>query len=507
MDNRTRRARINAASMLLNQLVTTCVGVVIPWVMIGYFGSEAYGATASIAQFLAYISLFEGGIGRVARGALYGPLAEGDNEKVSGIYLDVKRFFRTIGLAFLGYALILSFCYHDIANVSGFTREYIFALVLAIALGKFAEYMGGIANITLFNADQKQYVVNAVVIVTSILNVALIALLAVSGADIFWVKLASSIVFVLKPIIYTIYLKRNYKIDKKVKRGVLKNKAVGIAQHMAYVIHNNTDILILTVCADLKMVAVYSIYHLVTYNLRSITISFTGGMEAIFGNMIAKGERDELMASYRKYKFILTVLTVALFGAAGVLILPFVKVYTNDVSDVNYIRPIFAVLLLLGDVINCLIWPCFNLTIAANKLKESQLGAYLEAAINVGVSIALVFWDPLVGVAIGTLASAVFKSFYYMIFASKKILNIKPVKLMLSFLATCVIIGVFSVCGVLLEDVLPIYNYWHWIIAGVVTVAITVPLGLALGSACYPGYIRTFFAHIKRKFGYNREGF
>ena len=91
MDNRMRRARINAATTLLNQLVTTFVGVAIPWIMIGRFGSEAYGATTSIAQFLAYISLFEGGIGRVARGALYGPLAEGDNAKISGIYLAVKR--------------------------------------------------------------------------------------------------------------------------------------------------------------------------------------------------------------------------------------------------------------------------------------------------------------------------------------------------------------------------------------------------------------------------------
>jgi O-antigen/teichoic acid export membrane protein len=150
-------------------------------------------------------------------------------------------------------------------------------------------------------------------------------LLAAFGADIFWVKLASSMVFVLKPIIFTIYLKRNYKIDKHAKRGVLKNKATGIAQHMAYVIQNNTDVLILTVCADLKTVAVYSVYHLVTYSLRNIATSFTGGMEAVFGNMIAKAEQDELIAAYRRYKFTLTVLTVALFGAAGVLILPLLR--------------------------------------------------------------------------------------------------------------------------------------------------------------------------------------
>ncbi len=499
MDKRSQRAKVNAATTLLNQIVATVAGVAVPWIMINNFGSEAYGATTSIAQFLAYISLFEGGIGRVARGALYGPLAEGDNEKVSGIYLEVKRFFRTLGVAFLGYVLILAFCYYDIADVSGFTREYIFALVLSIALGKFAEYMGGITNITLFNADQRQYIVNSVVIVTAVLNVAMIAILAYLGADILWVKLASSLVFVLKPIIFTIYLKRNYKIDKKAERSALKNKATGIAQHIAYVIQNNTDVLILTVFADLKIVAVYSVYHLVTYSLRNITISFTGGMEAVFGDMIAKGEQDKLVATFRKYKFTLTVLTVVLFAAAGVLLLPFVKIYTNDAFDVNYIRPVFAVLLLLGDAINCLTWPCFNLTIAANKLKECQMGAYLEATLNVIISIALVFWNPLVGVAIGTLISAVFKSIYYMVFASKSVLKTNPIKLIFAFLIKNVVLIGIAICGVFLADVLPIYDYWDWIFAGVVTVAITGPVGLAIGYAFYPEVAHRYIAAFLRK--------
>ena len=93
MDHRQKRAKINAATMLANQLVATLCGLLIPWIMIDTFGSEAYGATTSIAQFLSYISVLEGGIGRAARGELYKPLAEGDAENVSRVYLAVKRFY------------------------------------------------------------------------------------------------------------------------------------------------------------------------------------------------------------------------------------------------------------------------------------------------------------------------------------------------------------------------------------------------------------------------------
>ena len=63
--------------------------------------------------------------------------------------------------------------FYDIADVAVFSRDYIFWLVIVMTIGKFAEFMGGYSQITLFNADQRQYVSNITVIVTSLLNVLL----------------------------------------------------------------------------------------------------------------------------------------------------------------------------------------------------------------------------------------------------------------------------------------------------------------------------------------------
>lgn len=500
MDKRLQRAKINAASTLVHQLVATLCGMLIPWIMIDTFGSTAYGATTSIAQFLAYISLFEGGIGRVARGALYKPLAMRDDEGISRVYLAVRRFFTTIGVAFLCYAFILAFCYYDIADVSAFTREYIFGLVIVISLGKFAEYMGGISNITLFNADQKQYVVNSVIIGTNILNVLLVVILVNAGCDLLWVKLGSSLVFVAKPILYTLYLKRNYHIVKTKERAVLKNKWTGLGQHTAYFVQNNTDVLILTIFADLKLVAVYSVYHLVSFSIRNITTSFTGGMEAVFGDMIAKDEQDALHTTYQRYKLLLAVLTVALFGAAIILVVPFVKLYTSGADDANYNQPIFAVLLLLSDAINCLILPCFNLPIAANKLKESKMGAYGEAIINLVLSCILVFWNPLVGIAMGTLVSALYKSVYYIIFTGKHILHSKVMPMLRDF-AVCVLsILTVAIIGMFVIAYIPINGYVTWILCGFCAVAFAGSVALGIGSILYPGKVKnTIVSLLKRR--------
>ena len=480
-----QRAKVNAASTLAHQLVTTVCGLIVPWIMIDTFGSAVYGATTSIAQFLSYISLLEGGIGRVARGAFYKPLADGDNDNISRIYLATKRFFLIVGIVFMAYTLVLSFTYYDIADITGFTRKYIFALVIAISIGKFAEYMGGISNITLFNADQKQYVVNSAYIITNIINTFLMVILVSSGIDILWVRFCSSLVFVLRPIVFTLYRKKHYNIKKSVERAVLKNKYTGIAQHAAYVVQNNTDIIMLTVFADLKLIAVYSVYHLVCFSIRNITASFTGGMEAAFGEMIAKGEDEALYSAYEKYKCMLAFFTVALFGATAVLIVPFVKIYTSGVTDTEYSQPVFAMLMILSEAINCLILPCFNMTIAANKLKETQMGAYGEAAVNLIISFILVLWNPLIGVAIGTLVSSLYKSVFYIVYSGKNILKIN-VKRMLFDLFVCVLVLiVIGILGNLIIMTIPVTNYLTWILCGFITVALTGVIAALLSAVMY----------------------
>ena len=491
MAGRMFRVKINALSTLANQLVTTLCGLVIPWIMIDTFGSTAYGITISIAQFLSYVTLLEGGIGRVARGALYKPLAERDEERISQVYLAVRRFFATIGIIFAVYVVILAFGYHSMAHVTTFSWEYTAALVVGISIGKFAEYMSGISKMTLLNADQKQYVVNLAYIATNILNVILIVVLAKSGVDILWVKVVSSLVFVLRPVLYSLYVRKHYHLHKTGVKATLPNKFTGIAQHTAYVIQNNTDVMLLTLIADLRAVAVYSVYHLVAFSLRNIATSFTGGMEALLGEMAAKGEQETLRKTYRSYKLILTALTLMLFGTAAILIVPFVKLYTEGTTDANYVQPVFALILVIAEALNCLTLPCFNLTIAANKLKQSQFGAYGEAAINVAVSLVLMLvWDPLIGVAVGTLAAVIFKCIYYTAFAGKHILKTKVFSLFLKLgITTLVLIG-FALGGTwLIRDVL-IYKYTQWVVWGVGFAIATGLWGLVLGMMLYPGHLK-----------------
>lgn len=488
LETRTERAKFNTITSFLYQFTVLICGFVMPRLLIGAFGSEAYGATASITRFLSYISLIEGGIGGVARAELYKPLAEHDDKKISSIYYVVRSFFGKVGIAFVAYAFAVALLFHRIADITFWDRSFTFALVIVISISTVWQYFFGIANLTLLNASQKLYINYMLSAAVSVVNTLLAVLLVNMGCSILTVKLCGSVVFIVRPLIFTWYVRRHYSLTptKKKDNSVLSQRWTGFGQHIAYFLQNNVDVFVLTLFSDMSSVAVYSVYHLILNSIRNITTSFAGGMEAVFGDIIAKNELEVLKSTYERYKLILTVSAFTLFGTAGIMIIPFVRIYTAGVADTDYIRPLFAVLLMLAEAVNCFVLPCSTMPVSANKFKETKWGAYGEAEINGVLSLLLVFADPLTGVAAATLISVLFKSIYYMIYAAKNILFCKASRLIANFTVSTLLLACVTVCGMMLVEQIEITDYFTWVL-----VCVPIVLGLAMtavlmGGCMYP---------------------
>lgn len=496
------KSKLNVLTTLMKQVIGTICGILLPRVLIGAFGSVVYGATTSIAQFLSYISLLEGGIGRVARGALYEPLAKGDKIQISRIHRAIRGFFLKIAGVFLVYTLIIAFFYHDIADVTVFDRPFTFGLVIAISLSTMANYLGGISDLTLMNADQKQYLTNTVMTITNILNMLLVVILVWSGANILVVKLATALIFVTRRIFYTGYVKRHYKLPKVCADGYqLEQRWTGMGQHIAFFLHTNTDIVLLTLFADLKLVAVYSVYYLVVRSIWDISSSFAGGMEAAMGERIAKKQHDALYRAYRKYSMMLTLVAMVLFGCTGVLIVPFVRLYMAGITDANYIQPVFALLLLLAEAMNCLALPYTTLPISANQLKQSRWGSYGEAILNVGLSLILIRWNPLLGVAIGTLTATVYKAVFYMSYTARHILQCSRWRVMGRFAGALAVLLVISCIGMTALWNVPMENFFIWVLWAAVSFLAVGAVTLLFGLAAFPKELKPVILRVlpKRK--------
>ena len=501
---RTGRVRKSIITTLMLQVITLICGLVVPRALLGAYGSEAYGATTSIAQFLSYITLLEGGIGGVARAALYKPLADNDKQKISVIVHEVKRFFRIIAYISIGYTLILACFFHGLSHIECYDWMTTFWLVLAIGISTFGQYFIGISYSALIQADQRIYIVNALSIITTVVNALMVVVLVRIGSSLVLVKVVSSIVFLIKPTAMWMYVRKKYGLIRHPEsdRKALNQKWTGLGQHIAYYIHSNTDVAVLTIMDNLKSVSVYSVYNMVTHNIQNIVSALCSGMESLFGDMIAKGEKEKLKETFDFYETMTSMACTTLFSSVYVMIVPFISIYTRNIKDVNYSQPLFAFLLTTAAVFFCFRIPYLTVITAAGRFRQTKWGAYGEAIINIGTSVILVWKMGLAGVAIGTVAAMGFRLVYSVLYLSKHIMQ-RPVRVFVRrALANTICIACIVSLGCLFIRNIALGDYLLWVCyAGIVfvfSVIVTFALNFMLYRDTTVNVLRTFIRKIRR---------
>ena len=429
----------NIICSVLLQIVTIASGFVIPKVILVYFGSSVNGLISSINQFLNYIQLLEGGLSGVIMAALYKPLANHDKEKISGIVKAAQSFFQKIGIIYIVYALIIAFAYPVIVD-TGFSYKYTFALNLII------QYFFCLSYKLLLNADRKVYYVSITQIIIVFANMLAVIVTARLFGDIILLKLFSGLIFFIQPIMYGVYVNKHYKLNKNAlpDREAIEQRWDGFGINLAYFIHTNTDVIILTFFSTLANVSVYSIYLMIVSALKNFVISISQAIAPSIGNSLASDNVCITNYKFDQYVFGLSVVTVFLFGCGIVLITPFVDIYTLGINDADYHQTVFGIVLCLAEMTYCLREPYVSAAYSAGHFKQVSMYAYAEAALNIIISLLLVRRFGILGVALGTLISMIYRLFCHISYLRKNIL-MRPFNKALRSLSIS-IIDILAVC-------------------------------------------------------------
>ena len=442
--SRKKKLILNTGAGILKQIVTVICGFILPRYMLIYYGSSVNGLVSSIANFLSFISLLDMGVGAVVQANLYKPLADKDNEQISCIVKSSERFFRRLAYIFIGYIVFLCIAFPVTINTA-YSSWFTISLLLIISISTLAQYLFGMTYQLLLNADQKSYIQLTMQLITIVLNTLLSVIMMKLGAPIHMVKLMTAIVFVLRPLGQMIYVRKNYKIDRSVQLTgePIKQKWNGFSQHMAAVVCKNIDVVALTFFSTLENVSVYSVYFNVTSGVEQIVMTAATGLESLFGNMIAKNETEKLIKTFSAVEWIVHTGITVIFTISAITIVPFIRVYTDGVTDANYIAPLFGVLLVSAYAAECLRVPYFRVIKAARHFKETQNGAYISAALNIVITLTLVFKFGLIGAALGTLAAMVYHTCYFVWYLQNHILH-RSARFFVQYILTDAAIAVSS---------------------------------------------------------------
>ena len=414
----------NTFSSLFYEVTVIICGFILPRLIMQSFGSEVNGLVSSINQFLAIIGFLELGVGSVIQSALYKPLAEKNHSDVSKIVVSANKFFKRIAEILLVYIVFLVGVYPFFSH-QNFGWVYTVMLILAIGISYFAQYYFGVVDRLLLTAAQRGYIQYTAQTITLVLNTIACVILISAGAGIHFVKLTTSIIYLGRPLFLRWYVNHHYQINRKAtyEGEPIKQKWNGIAQHIAAVVLDQTDVIVLTIFSTLSDVSIYSVYFLVVNGVKQLFLSMTNGIKSLMGELWAKQEKDKLDSTFSWFEWIMHTGTVFVFGCTAMLIVPFEAVYTNGMTDANYIQPFFGILLTIANAGHCLRLPYNVMILAAGHYKQTQHCYIIAMLINIILSIILVIFYGLIGVAIGTLAAMLYQTIWMAIYNSKHLMK------------------------------------------------------------------------------------
>lgn len=493
-----KKLALNTIMPLLLEIVSITSGFILPRLILTHYGSEVNGLVQSITQFLAVISFFEAGVGSVVRYNFFKPLAEHDGNQISRVVVSANKFFRKLAIGLLAYTVLLMIFYPLFAGQQ-FGHMYTALLIAAMCISFFAQYYFGQVNQLLLTADQRGYIQCLAQIGSIVANTIACVILIIAGASIHVVKLTTSVIFFLRPLFLDWYVKRHYNIDYSIKYGEepIKQKWNGLAQHISAVVLDGTDVIVLTALSTLGNVSIYSTYNLVVGNIKKMITTATGGIEAATGDIIARGNKEELTRTFEVTEWTIHTVGTFIFSCTAALVTPFVMVYTKGVTDVNYNVPLFAVLLTIANYAHTLRLPYSITILTAGHYKQTQHCYIIAAITNIMISVILVSKFGLIGVAIGTVIAMFYQTIWMSWYAGEKILGRSYARFWKQFIVDGIIFAAIILSSKLFD--MKFVSYGAWFILAVKVAIVSLIIVLIVNGLFYRDHVSGVYKKVKNK--------
>jgi len=498
LENRKKRLQKNTIASFVFQICSIICGFILPRLILQSFGSEVNGLVNSITQFLGIISFLELGMGAIVQSALYKPLANRDNNEISKIIVSAEKFFRRLAQILLVYVAVL-ICVYTFITKQNFGFWYTTALIAAMSISSFAQYYLGIVYRLLLTADQRGYISYNAQTISLLLNTFACYLLIQLGSSIQIVKLTTSLIYLMPPVALALYVKHRYCINKTIKYEgePIKQKWNGVAQHVAAVVLDGTDSIVLTVFASLSAVSIYSVYYLVTNGVKQLFMSMTNGIQALLGELWAKQELYTLNKIFSWTEWFIHTGVTYFFGCTAILILPFVQIYTKGIYDADYIQPLFAIIITVANAGHCLRLPYHMMIKASGYYKETQANYIVAAILNIVISILMVRQLGLIGVAIGTLIAMLYQTIWMAKYVSNNLIKWPIRKFMKQFAVDIITVILMFVATKFIN--LGSISYPSWVMMAIKIASISAIIVILINFVFYRDKITKLPYILKKK--------
>lgn len=408
---------MRSAKSIKNVLVTwaglffvSMGGFVVRIVLARVMAEEYLGLNGLFGNIISVLSLAELGVGPAITFSLYRPIAENDTKQITALMQLYRKFYIGVGLFVLvvGTALtpFLPYLIKDMPqNVEHIYFIY-FLYVLNSSLSYFYSY-----KIVYVSANQNYYLysMNHAICYVCMYAMQVIVLALTKNFIVFYtIQVITTALENLNisriadkryPILKS---KEQYELPVETVKTIKTNVFAAIGHNIGNVVLNSTDNIIISKFVGLVETGMYSNYLLVTSTVNMfLNQAFSAVMSSI-GNLGVEGTEEQKEDSF--YLVYFANFWIYCFASIAILVLasPFISLAFGD----NYVMN-FAVVAIIGlnFFATGMRQTCITFKSAYGILIQDVHKAYIEAIVNLVVSVILVQNFGVFGVLLGTLIS------------------------------------------------------------------------------------------------------
>ena len=466
---RTRKAIKNLLFFTLQQLTLIISNFFMPPILVSSYGSAVNGLVQTIRQIINYVQLTGAGIANASVVAMYKPITQNDYKTLSGIYNATDSLFLKAGNIFSLICLIVALIYP--LTLDG-EIPYLTVALLVIVMGISGAsefYMCGKYQ-AIINAHQESYIVGIAQMVGNLTNMFFLFLLTFLHQSIVVVQLGMSSIYVLRIFILHYYVKRKYtfliKQEKPLFEKITQRRGAIVHQISALVVLGSSTIIV-SMLRGLKEASIFTVYYMIFSGINMLCTIVSNTIYTSFGDVIARGEKKVLKDAFNIYEFIFLIIITVIFVSTYVLIMPFVKIYTVNMTDTNYYLPYLALMFIIVGIANNIRVPYLTLVNGAGHFLETKNRAIIEMIINITGQIGFGYFFGMYGVLLGSICSFGYRTLDFIFYANHKIAE-QSVKKSFARILLNIIVGI--ILAVLLKNLLVFSptGYLEWIIYAVI---------------------------------------
>lgn len=442
---RTKLTLLNALTSVVSMIVSSILSLVSIRVVLVYLGSDYNGLNSTINQFITVLMLVESGFTLAALVRLYAPYGQKDYDAVNKILSKTRVTLKKVGFAMFVLGIVGSCIYALLidSEIDYIVMVALFSFSVAATAFNFA-YVYKYRLV--FQVTQHEYILYAVNILQYIVMYGGMIAIICTMQDIVLARLFYMLAnigsgFLIAAIAKKQFPFASYTVDCS-DVSIDETKDLFVSKIVS-VLYNSLMVFYMSVFVGTAQTSVYAVYNSVVSLISNFINTALIAPQNALGQII-NTEKEKAKAIVHEYEFTAILIAMTLFSTTMALILPFVRVYTAGVGDVDYIQPLVAILLVVTGVLQIIHIPsgrCIELSGDFRAVRNIQLVTFILLAV---LSVVGALWQGLVGLLLAKLLTNVMLAAMEIIYAHKNIIQISEkeyLKILVPYLVITTIVS------------------------------------------------------------------